>query len=138
MTQRHPNKRQSKEENPKSAIVASIIGGFANPVGQRIGGIIAKAPGTVSAIGRGAAGGAGLGGAQAGGEARGDIEEQIVEAGQGALIGATLGALIPGGVAGIKKTGQGLVNLLGRFSDKRQGTVALRKVTEALERDGFT
>ena len=30
------------------------------------------------------------------------------------------------------------LGFLGRFSDKRQGTVALRKVAEALERDGFT
>jgi hypothetical protein len=127
-----------REENPKTAIVASIIGGFANPIGQKLGGIIAKAPGTVSAIGRGSAGGAVLGGAQAGGEARGDIQEQVVEAGGGALLGGTVGAVIPGAVAGVKEGAKGIISLLGRFSDKRQGTVALRKIAEALERDGFT
>jgi len=127
-----------REENPKTAIVASIIGGFANPIGQRIGGAIARAPGTASTIRRGSAGGAVLGAAQAGGEARGDIQEQVVEAGGGALLGGTVGALIPAGVAGIKATGKGIINLLSRFSDKRQGTVALRKIAEALERDGFT
>jgi len=127
-----------RAENPKTAIIASIIGGLANPIGQRIGGVIAKAPGTVSAIGRGAAGGAVLGGAQAGGEARGDIQEQVVEAGGGALLGGTLGAAIPGIIGVGKLAGSGIVNLLERTSSKIQGTVALRKVAEALERDGFT
>lgn len=127
-----------REENPKSAIIASIIGGLANPVGQKIGGVIAKAPTTLSAVGRGSAGGAGLGAAQAGGEARGDIQEQVVEAGEGAALGATLGAVIPAGIAGLKEGAKGIINVLGRFSDKRQGTVALRKIAEALERDGFT
>lgn len=126
------------EENPKTAIIASIIGGLANPVGQKIGGVIAKAPGTLSAVGRGSAGGAGLGAAQAGGEARGDIQEQVVEAGEGAALGATVGAVIPGVIGAGKLAGSGIRNLVERFSSKVQSTVALRKVAESLERDGFT
>lgn len=131
-------REQFAQENPKAAITASIIGGFANPVGQRIGGFIAKAPTTASTIGRGATGGATLGSLQAAGESEGDLQERAIETGGGALLGAGLGGAIPGVIAGAKGAGKGIVNLVERFSDKVQGTVALRKVAEALERDGFT
>ena len=131
-------REQFRKENPKTAIAASIIGGFVNPVGQKVGGFIAKSQGLPQAIRRGAGGGAGLGGAQALGESQGPLEERAVQTGTGAALGGTLGGVIPGVVAGVKGLGNGIINLLSRFSDNRQGTLALRKTAEALERDGFT
>ena len=39
-----------REENPKSAVIASIVGGIVNPVGQKVGGFIAQAPNLISAV----------------------------------------------------------------------------------------
>jgi len=127
-------REEFRAENPKLAITASIIGGLAGPVGQKVGGFISKAQGLPQAIGRGAAGGAALAGTQAAIESEGDIQ-QTAEA---TALGGTLGGVIPGAVAGVKALGGGIINLVSRFSDKRQGTMALRKVAEAMERDGLT
>jgi len=131
-------REQFRADNPKLAITASVIGGFVNPVGQKVGGFIGKSQGLPQAIRRGAGGGAGLGGAQALGESQGDIQERAIQTAEGAALGGTIGAVIPGAVAGVKGTGTGILNLVSRFSDKRQGTLALRKTAEALERDGLT
>jgi len=131
-------REQFRADNPKLAITASVIGGFVNPVGQKVGGFIGKSQGLPQAIRRGAGGGAGLGGAQALGESQGDIQERAIQTAEGAALGGTIGAVIPGAVARVKGTGTGILNLVSRFSDKRQGTLALRKTAEALERDGLT
>jgi len=131
-------REEFRTENPKLAITASIIGGLAGPIGQKAGGFIAKAQGLPQTIKRGAAVGAGLVGTQTAIESEGDIQERVVQTAEGAALGGTLGGTIPAAVTGVKAAGTGIVNLLSRFSDKRQGTMALRKVAEAMERDGFT
>ena len=139
-----------EQENPKTAIAASIAGGFVNPVAQRLGGFISGGKGTLAQIGRGAGGGAALTGAQSTGERTGEVIGNVAagedvnfldkaeQVAKDTLTGGAIGGAIPGAVQAGKAGFNGVASLLTRFSDKAQGTRALRKITEALERDGFT
>lgn len=131
-------RRQFAEENPTAAIAASLIGGFANPVAQRAGRFITQASNLPGTLARSTIVGAGLAGTQGAGESEGDIQERLVQTGKSAALGATIGGAVPvvGGI--LRGAGSGLMNIFGRFSDKKQATVALRKTAEALERDGLT
>lgn len=139
-----------EQQNPKTAIAANVAGAFVNPVGQAVGPLIAGGKGIVGKVGRGILGGAGLSTAQAGGEQVGEVlaetatdqeinirenTDRILKA---AGTGAAFGGAIPGAISTGKGVFTGIASLVTRFSSKTQGTKALRKVAEALERDGFT
>lgn len=143
-------RQEFEKENPKTAIAASIVGGFVNPIGQQLGGFISGGTKALGKIGRGATGGSLISGLQAAGEEAGkaigqlaadeevNARESFDRVARETLIGAGVGGAIPGVVQGGRAGFNGISSLLTRFSDKSQGTRALRKVTEALERDGFT
>lgn len=134
-----------QKSNPKTALVSSFVGAFANPVGQKVGKFIGGGTGLASTTLRAGGGGAVLGGAQALGEAEGKLSQRLLKAAKGAALGGSIGAVIPGGIkagaavaTGIKNTGLGIGNLIFKTSAQRESTRAARKVAEALKRDGFT
>ena len=143
-------RKQFQEENPKTAIAASIVGGFLNPVSKATGPLIAGGRNVLDRIARGAAGGSVLSGAQAGGEATSEtiqdiaagretnIPEKVSDVQQATAVGAAFGGFIPAAGQLLRSGFNGIVNTLARTSNKVQGTAAVRKITEALERDGFT
>ncbi len=134
-----------QKSNPKTAFASSLVGAFANPIGQRVGKFIGGGTGLASTTLRAGGGGAVLGGAQALGEAEGNLTQRLLKGGEGAAIGGSIGAVIPGGVkaggailAGGKNATVGLGNLIFKTSSQRESTRAARKVAEALKRDGFS
>jgi len=143
-------REEFREENPITSGVASFIGAFVNPAGQRAGKFVTSGQGLLSTAGRSAAVGAGFGGGQAGGEFAGEalgqvLEGEEVDIAQGAAdvgtataLGAGIGGAFPFAARGVKAGFSGIANTLRRFTEKGQGTRALRKVAEAMERDGLT
>jgi len=144
------SRKKFQEDNPKTAIAASIVGGFLNPVSKAAGPLIAGGRNVLERVARGAAGGSVLSGAQAGGEATSetirdvaagretDIPQKASDIQQATAIGAAFGGFIPAVGQALRSGFNGIVNTLARTSNKVQGTAAVRKITEALERDGFT
>ncbi len=149
---REPGERREKfqSDNPKTAIAASIVGGFLNPVSKAAGPLIAGGKSILGKASRGGVGGAGLSGTQTAGEVTSEslrdissgketnIPEKFGRVGEATVIGAAFGGLIPPTTGLLKFGSSETASFLGRFSSKLQGTRALRKVAEALERDGFT
>jgi len=126
-----------RDANPWTAFGGDVVGGMANPA-SRIG--MAK-PGA-SMLQRALLGGgtgAGMGAAYGFGNAEGDLGDRAQGAAGGALVGGAVGAAAPGVVDTI---GKGLRYIgdqtIGRMGAANQGTVAARKVAEALQRDGLT
>ena len=90
------------------------------------------------AMRRGALSGSGIAGYQAFNEADGNFLDRINSAQTAVALGGTTGAGIPAAVKGIATTGRVLADQLSRVSKHRQHSMALRKIAEALEQDGFT
>lgn len=143
------------EKNPKTAIAASIAGGFFNPVANKLGLALKGTKGFLPAVKKGVTTGAKIGGAQATGEETGNIIGQIasdedVNIGESlknigiqTAIGAGTGGVVPVIGQTFKASGRaikntGILDLMNRFTSKKDGAMATRKVVEALQRDGFT
>jgi len=141
---------QFREENPISSGVASFVGGFVNPVGGPASSFVAKAGGLAGKTVKSGLVGSGFSGGQAAGEFAGEslgkvAEGQEVDLAEGAqrvgiatATGATIGSALPPGIKALGFGGTAIANFFRRFTEKGQATRALRKVAEALERDGFT
>lgn len=133
--------RQKRTEfagrNPKTNIATSIAGAVANPVGMGLGRWAVQAPGMAAKIGRGAQAGAAIGGLQAAGEAQGSLADRAGAGLEGAAYGGTIGAILPPVIGMVGGSAKALLDqTIGRLPH-RQPTVALRKVAEALQRDGL-
>ncbi|MDH5570585.1 MAG: hypothetical protein OEY89_02400 [Gammaproteobacteria bacterium] len=136
-----------RNENPKGAFTASMVGAMANPGASKIANWMTSGPTTVNNVLRGAAGGAGMGFLQGAGESQGPLSKRLGEGAQDAVGGAVIGGGMPiagkvvGPLAkalvdGVKKGAAQAGDMLGilksvnpRFAD--------RKILEALKRDGY-
>ncbi len=141
---------QFREENPISSGAASFVGGFINPASGPAGAIIQKGTGLLSKTLRSTGVGAGFAGGQVLGEEIGETigeavtgqDIDLVESGERVATGVAIGAGVGGAIPPVAKVlgflGKQGINFLRRLSQKGQETRALRKVAEALERDGLT
>lgn len=139
-----------REINPVTSGVASFVGGFINPASGPAGTFVQKGTGLVSKTLRSGGVGAGFGGGQVLGEETGEIigkvtageDVDLAQSGERVAIGTGLGASIGGAVPPVAKLlgflGSQGIDFLRRISAKGQETRGLRKVAEALERDGLT
>lgn len=141
---------QFREENPISSGVSSFVGGFINPASGPAGTIVQRGTGLLSKTLRSTGVGAGFAGGQVLGEEIGETigeavtgqDIDLAESGERVATGAAFGAGIGGAVPPAAKVlgflGRQGIDFLRRLSQTGQETRALRKVAEALERDGLT
>ena len=139
-----------REESPISSGVASFAGGFLNPVGGPAASFVKNTAGLTGATIKSGLVGAGFAGGQVSGEFVGESIGRLAEGkeidlaagagriGTGTALGATIGSVLPPGIKLAGFGGKLVVDFFRRFSKTGQATRALRKVAEALERDGFT
>lgn len=127
-----------REKNPVSSFVASMAGGGANPIAGKVGQYMGAGKSLPSQMARGSAGGAGLSATQAIGESDGPITERLKAGIEPAIVGAMVGPLVPAAIKGGAKFVEGAKNQLARLSPKMQLTQAARKMSEAMDADGFT
>lgn len=154
--QAEKNRRDAYRKNyPKTSLAAGAVGALTNPVNTRLAQyMMGKVPvnvpmadattkfvqqpiGTGEKILRGAKGGAMIGGLQGAGEQT-NLEDALTRGGIGVASGAALGALLPATFFGIQKAWNMAGNSLARWTPQSdQETFAIRKMVEALRRDGF-
>jgi hypothetical protein len=122
---------QFRDENPKTAIAGELAGGFATPGLGLLTGMIKPAATALGRIWQGSKLGAGFGGAYGfasseGGE--GNVLDQAVERGKGALRGAGAGAVVGGAVPVVGTVAGGAVQ---RVRDAISPTMA--RMTKGVE-----
>ena len=139
-----------RETNPISSGTASFLGGFINPASGPAGTFVQKGTGLLSQGLRSSTVGAGFAGGQVLGEEVGqtigevatgqdiDLVESGKRVGTATGLGAAIGGAVPPAAKLLGFLGTQAVDFLRRISAKGQETRGLRKVAEALERDGFT
>lgn len=125
-----------KDRNPVTGVALEVAGGLANPVAQRLG--PTPGAGLLKQSGQAALQGAGLGAVYGFNDTAGDIGDRAGGAGTGALVGGATGAVAPGIVEGLSKGLQyGADQVVRRFTQNGQNTIAGRKTAESALRDGF-
>ena len=158
LSERHMARDRYRKENPKMSMGAGVLGGFGNPLANVVGkwmsggklvgtGLNSTSRATATALPkqslgqamkRGAIGGGGMAGLQGFNEADGEFLDRLGKGLDSAQLGAALGAGTPAVVKGVSTGYRKGADALTRWGgNKRQHTMALRKVAEALEADGL-
>lgn len=139
-------KRKFQEENPITALAASVAGGFINPLGQKFDKIIGQAPTRLKSLAANVGLGSILGTLQTGGDEltrnvgklAADEEVKIGEIFEnlrtGALVGGAGGALASAAAPILRN----IASFFGKGRNRRLGIKGLTKVTQSLEREGLT
>lgn len=123
-----------RQENPGTALAAELAGGFALP-GAAAARVVGRGAGLLAKTARSAGVGAGYG--AVGGFASGEdgAANRIARAGEGAQMGAGVGAAIPGAQALLRPVFRGAQNLATRVADNEES--ARLYLADRLRRQGL-
>lgn len=128
---------QRYDRSPVASIAGDIAGAVTSPITRLLTPAM-TAPTMLGKVGQGAHAGARLGAAYGFGNTEGTVADRVMGMGQGALVGGVTGGAIPPIVDGLSRGANVVVDQTINRMKFRQPQAAMRKIAEALERDGLT